>query len=68
MFPVFAQSYQGALCEALCEGSMRIKLRSELYAKGALCGSTEGPALDRKKKKSGWGYLPMYIERMNTLE
>ena len=26
---------------ALCEGSMRIELRSELYAKGALCGSTE---------------------------
>ena len=25
---------------ALCEGSMRIELRSELYAKGALCGST----------------------------
>ena len=25
---------------ALCEGSMRIDLRSELYAKGALCGST----------------------------
>ena len=24
----------------LCEGSMRIELRSELYAKGALCGST----------------------------
>ena len=24
---------------ALCEGSMRIELRSELYAKGALCGS-----------------------------
>ena len=28
----------GALC--LCEGSMRIELRLELYAKGALCGST----------------------------
>ena len=27
---------------ALCEGSMRIELRSELYAKGALCGSTCG--------------------------
>ena len=26
---------------AVCEGSMRIELRSELYAKGALCGSTE---------------------------
>ena len=25
---------------ALCVGSMRIELRSELYAKGALCGST----------------------------
>ena len=25
---------------ALCEGSMRIELRSELCAKGALCGST----------------------------
>ena len=25
---------------ALCEGSMRIELRSELYVKGALCGST----------------------------
>ena len=25
----------------LCEGSMRIELRSELYAKGALCGSTQ---------------------------
>ena len=25
---------------ALCEGSMRIKLRSELYANGALWGST----------------------------
>ena len=25
---------------ALCEGSMRIELRSELYAKGALCGFT----------------------------
>ena len=25
---------------SLCEGSMRIELRSELYAKGALCGST----------------------------
>ena len=24
---------------ALCEGSMRIELRSELYARGALCGS-----------------------------
>ena len=32
----------------LREGSMRIELRSELYAKGALCGSTAhitfGPA------------------------
>ena len=28
---------------ALCEGSMRIELRSELYAKGALCGSTMRP-------------------------
>ena len=27
--------------EALCEGSMRIELRSELCAKEALCGSTE---------------------------
>ena len=26
---------------ALCEGSMRIELRSELYAKEALCGSTK---------------------------
>ena len=26
---------------ALLEGSMRIELRSELYAKGALCGSTK---------------------------
>ena len=26
---------------AVYEGSMRIELRSELYAKGALCGSTE---------------------------
>ena len=26
---------------AVCEGSMRIELRSELYAMGALCGSTE---------------------------
>ena len=25
---------------AVCEGSMRIELQSELYAKGALCGST----------------------------
>ena len=25
---------------ALCEDSMRIELRSALYAKGALCGST----------------------------
>ena len=25
---------------AVCEGSMRIDFRSELYAKGALCGST----------------------------
>ena len=25
---------------AVCEGSMRIELRSELCAKGALCGST----------------------------
>ena len=25
---------------AVCEGSMRIELRSEHYAKGALCGST----------------------------
>ena len=25
---------------ALCEGSMHIELRSELYAKGALCGCT----------------------------
>ena len=25
---------------APCEGSMCIELRSELYAKGALCGST----------------------------
>ena len=29
---------------ALCEGSMRIELRSELYAKGALCGS---PLIDK---------------------
>ena len=28
---------------ALCEGSMRIELRSELYAEGALCGSTVHP-------------------------
>ena len=26
---------------ALCKGSMCIELRSELYAKGALCGSTK---------------------------
>ena len=26
---------------ALCEGSMRIELRLELYGKGALCGSTK---------------------------
>ena len=26
---------------ALCQGSMRIELRSELCAKGALCGSTK---------------------------
>ena len=26
---------------AVCEGSMHIELRSELYAKGALCGSTK---------------------------
>ena len=25
---------------ALCEGSMRIELRLELYAAGAICGST----------------------------
>ena len=25
---------------AVCEGGMRIELRPELYAKGALCGST----------------------------
>ena len=25
---------------AVCEGSMRIAFQSELYAKGALCGST----------------------------
>ena len=31
---------QTAPVGALCEGSMRIELRSELYAKGALCGST----------------------------
>ena len=30
-----------ALVGALCEGSMRIELRSELYVKGALCGSTD---------------------------
>ena len=29
-----------ALFGAVCKGSMRIELRSELYAKGALCGST----------------------------
>ena len=28
---------------ALCEGSMCIELRSEVYAKGALCGSTGHP-------------------------
>ena len=37
MYPVLAYSYQGALCE----GSMRIELRSALFAKGALCGFTE---------------------------
>ena len=31
---------------ALCESSMRIELRSELYAKGALCGSTMPQTLD----------------------
>ena len=31
---------------AVCEGSMRIELRSELYAKGALCGST-GPTCSK---------------------
>ena len=30
----------GAPVGTVCEGSMRIELRSELYAKGALCGST----------------------------
>ena len=30
-----------ALVGAICEGSMRIELRLELYAKGALCGSTQ---------------------------
>ena len=43
---------------AVCEGSMRIELRSELYVKGALCGSTlpftkidntEGHALGKKQ-------------------
>ena len=30
----------------VCEGSMRIELRSELYAKRALCGSTARCLLD----------------------
>ena len=34
---------------AVCEGSMHIELRSELYAKGALCGSTMLPR-NRKPK------------------
>ena len=33
---------------ALCEGSMRIELRSELYAKGALCGSTHPSFMFRR--------------------
>ena len=36
---------------ALCEGSMRIELRSELYAKGALCGSTMLYIVNKYKKK-----------------
>ena len=31
---------------ALCEGSMRIELRSELYAKGELCSSTVPPSAE----------------------
>ena len=38
---------------ALCEGSMRIELRSELYAKGALCGST-------------WPFSPLAFPYRNT--
>ena len=37
---------------ALCEGSMRIELRSELYAKGALCGSIMLAFRRRRKKKN----------------
>ena len=32
---------------AVCEGSMLIELRSELYAKGALCGSTSAGHMKR---------------------
>ena len=34
---------------ALCEGSMRIELRSELYAKGALCSSTPPSTIQNEK-------------------
>ena len=36
---------------ALCEGSMRTELRSELYAKGALCDSTMLYIVHKYKKK-----------------
>ena len=36
----------------LCEGSMRIELRSELYAKGAICGSTAHVRFLRKYHKN----------------
>ena len=34
------EPYAKAPVGALCEGSMRIELRLELFAKGPLCGST----------------------------
>ena len=39
---------------AVCEGSMRIELRSELYAKGALCGSTWLPWVPRSAPENIW--------------
>ena len=45
---------------ALCEGSMRIELRSELYAKGVLCGSTQHTALSLYKVRPHTGLLETY--------
>ena len=42
---------------ALCEGSMRIELRSELYEKGALCGPTGRIHHFCIKRSGGWVWL-----------